>query len=59
MPITVIRKRFLYLKIFLAVTLDVNDILFQIKPMCSSKIFLPIFGVLGRIRTDGVSTSSL
>ena len=56
-PITVIKKRFLYRNIFLIVTFLVNDICFHIN-VCSRRIFLPLFGALGRIRTDGSSESS-
>ena len=57
-PITVIKNRFLYLRIFRAVTLPVKDILFQMKPIRSSMTFLPFFGDFGRSSIAGSSVNS-
>ena len=54
-PIMVVRTLLLYRKIFLMVILLENFNLFQIKVMCSRRIFLPILGALGRIRLAGTS----
>ena len=58
-PKTVINIRFLYRKIFLAVTLWVKLILFQIGVKCSRKIFDPFVGALGNNKAAGFSFSSL
>ena len=50
-PKTVILVRFLYLNIFLAVTLFENFNLFHINLICSNKIFLPFGGALGLKRS--------
>ena len=53
-PASVIMKRFLYLKMFLAVTLLVNFILFHMKGNRSMRTFLPDGGVLSRIISAGL-----
>ena len=58
MPKTVIKKRALYLKMLRAVTLLRNVIFFQSGPMCSSRMRLPAFGALGRIKAAGVCRRS-
>ena len=59
MPITVMKKRFLYRKIFRAVTFQLNEKCDHSSGTRSSRIFLPIFGALGRISWLGTSISSL
>ncbi|MNI81606.1 hypothetical protein D3C73_1382390 [compost metagenome] len=59
MPIIVIKNLFLYLSIFLAVTLLVKDILPHIKPTRSNSILFPALGVLGLISTAGTAINSL
>src|ERR1035437_4249241 len=54
-PITVIKKRFLYRKIFLAVTFSMNPILFHIKGIFSRRTRFPILGALGRKSIAGVA----
>ena len=48
---------FLYLRIFLAVTLWRNFNLFQMKPILSRIILLPAFGALGRKISAGMLAS--
>ena len=55
MPITVIKKRFLYRNRFRQDTLAENRKCFQINGICSSRIRLPALGALGRISAAGVS----
>ena len=57
-PITVIRNLALYLKRFLAVTLDVKFICFHINGIFSRRIRLPGLGALGRIRVAALSFNS-
>jgi hypothetical protein len=53
------RNRFLYLKIFLAVTFAKKFSLFQINGMRSKIILLPERGAFGRIKSAGEETISL
>ena len=57
-PSTVIKNLFLYLNIFLNVTLLIKLSLFHIKSILSNNILFPFFGAFGLISADGSSINS-
>ena len=58
-PITVMKKRFLYLNILRAVTFLKKERWFHINGIRSKIIFLPILAAFGRINWLGTSINSL
>ena len=58
-PIIVIKNLFLYLNIFLTVTLWLKFKCFHINGILSNKTLFPAFGALGLISVAGVSFNSL